>query len=405
MKEATGVVAAFAFMVACNVMATKKVFGGKDNKEVSDENPTYLTSDGKTFAVWGIIYLLETMLVFAQWSNTESTEAVTRNALATCPLIGLNVRERLILAFIANGVWLPIFLNEYFWTSLGIMVAYFAFLVSIYTDVNMASTEEGVFQHICLASGIAMNASWIVVALSVNTFVALGFTHAWGARAQKGTCRRCWKFGSSTPIMGCALASAVPSDPEPDVDLSVKEKIVSSWNVKRLPKAQRREVLDKTSLQPDRDSHTFYCAELGSFLRLCLRVQGKLGWKDQHGVAGSTDLAAIMIVVVAAVACWRSVAICDLAWAFVAAWALKGISRMQSQPDADKSVTDGLKTKRQSWLRAFPPGRHGQVPRTGVRTMFMGRGREHADRSGPGRLRAQQVGVEARASASRGLAE
>mmetsp|Transcript_59071 Transcript_59071/g.138210 ORF Transcript_59071/g.138210 Transcript_59071/m.138210 type:complete len:113 (-) Transcript_59071:169-507(-) len=67
--------------------------------------------------------------------------------------------------------------------------------------------------------------------------------------------------------MGCALASAVPSDPEPDVDLSVKEKIVSSWNVKRLPKAQRREVLDKTSLQPDRDSHTFYCAELGSFLK------------------------------------------------------------------------------------------------------------------------------------------
>lgn len=238
MKEATGVVAAFAFMVACNVMATKKVFGGKDNKEVSDENPTYLTPDGKTFAVWGIIYLLETMLVFAQWSTTESTEAVMAQ---TCPLTGLNVRERLILAFIANGIWLPIFLNELFWTSLGIMAAYFAFLVSIYTDVNMASTE-GVFQHICLASGIAMNASWIVVALSVNTFVALG----------------------------------------------------------------------------------------------------KLGWKDQHGVAGSTDLAAIMIAVVAAVACWRSVAICDLAWAFVAAWALKGISRMQSQPDAVRFPLDAM---------------------------------------------------------------
>eukprot|EP00437_Effrenium_voratum_P001762 CAMPEP_0181418922 /NCGR_PEP_ID=MMETSP1110-20121109/11810_1 /TAXON_ID=174948 /ORGANISM="Symbiodinium sp., Strain CCMP421" /LENGTH=268 /DNA_ID=CAMNT_0023541927 /DNA_START=73 /DNA_END=880 /DNA_ORIENTATION=+ len=238
MKEDTGVVAAFAFMVACNVMATKKVFGGKDNKEVSDENPTYLTPDGKTFAVWGIIYLLETMLVFAQWSTTESTEAVMAQ---TCPLTGLNVRERLILAFIANGIWLPIFLNELFWTSLGIMAAYFAFLVSIYTDVNMASTE-GVFQHICLASGIAMNASWIVVALSVNTFVALG----------------------------------------------------------------------------------------------------KLGWKDQHGVAGSTDLAAIMIAVVAAVACWRSVAICDLAWAFVAAWALKGISRMQSQPDAVRFPLDAM---------------------------------------------------------------
>ena len=42
-----------------NVLASKKFFGGKDNKELSDENPTYLTPDGKTFAVWGMIYLLE----------------------------------------------------------------------------------------------------------------------------------------------------------------------------------------------------------------------------------------------------------------------------------------------------------------------------------------------------------
>mmetsp|Transcript_125198 Transcript_125198/g.297091 ORF Transcript_125198/g.297091 Transcript_125198/m.297091 type:complete len:113 (-) Transcript_125198:95-433(-) len=67
--------------------------------------------------------------------------------------------------------------------------------------------------------------------------------------------------------MGCALTTAVPRDLERDVDLSVKEKIVSSWNIKRLPKAQRREVPDNTCLQPDRDSHTFYCGELGSFLK------------------------------------------------------------------------------------------------------------------------------------------
>mmetsp|Transcript_53278 Transcript_53278/g.99927 ORF Transcript_53278/g.99927 Transcript_53278/m.99927 type:complete len:266 (+) Transcript_53278:64-861(+) len=236
--EASAVAGAFAFMVACNAMATKKVFGGKDNKEVSDENPTYLTPDGKTFAVWGMIYLLETALVFAQWSSTESTEALMERQ---CPLTGLDVRERLILAFIANGIWLPIFLNEYFWTALAIMVAYLAFLVSIYTDVNMATTE-GIFEHICLASGIAMNASWIVVALSVNVFVALG----------------------------------------------------------------------------------------------------KMGWKNEHGVAGNDFLAMLVILLVALLAAWRVLAICDFAWAVVAAWALMGIKRMQTEEDAVRFPPAGM---------------------------------------------------------------
>jgi hypothetical protein len=33
--------------------------GGKTNKQISDENPTYLSPDGQTFAIWGIIYTLE----------------------------------------------------------------------------------------------------------------------------------------------------------------------------------------------------------------------------------------------------------------------------------------------------------------------------------------------------------
>ena len=63
---AAAVAGAFVFMVVCNVLATKKFFGGKGQQGICPiENPTYLSPDGKTFAVWGVIYLLETVLAIA----------------------------------------------------------------------------------------------------------------------------------------------------------------------------------------------------------------------------------------------------------------------------------------------------------------------------------------------------
>ena len=42
-----------------NGLASAGLLGGKTNKQISDENPTYLSPDGQTFAIWGIIYTLE----------------------------------------------------------------------------------------------------------------------------------------------------------------------------------------------------------------------------------------------------------------------------------------------------------------------------------------------------------
>lgn len=167
---AAAVAGAFVFMVVCNVLATKKFFGGKDNKELSDENPTYLSPDGKTFAVWGVIYLLETVLAIAQLFPSETTDALFDRH---CPLTGLTVRERLVLAFVANGVWLPVFNNERFWSAMVIIVIYLGLLLSIYTDVN-TETTHGIYQYMCFASGITMNCSWVVVATCVSGFLCLG---------------------------------------------------------------------------------------------------------------------------------------------------------------------------------------------------------------------------------------
>ena len=111
MVTSGAVVAAFVVMVMSNVMASKKLFGGKDNKELSDENPTYLSPDGATFAIWGMIYLLE-LLVVAQLFHGELMER-------RCPLTALS-----------EIAWSPpssppvaavVFNHEQFWSAMVII--------------------------------------------------------------------------------------------------------------------------------------------------------------------------------------------------------------------------------------------------------------------------------------------
>jgi len=162
------VIGTYVLMVLSNVLSSKGVFG-KDNKQLSDSYPTYVTPDGLTFAVWGVIYLLETITVVVQAIPYDRTEQLLAQR---CPLTGLGVRERLSLAFLANAVWLPAFSAEQFWLALVIIISYLLLLISIYLDVNVATTEG--LERLTFAAGIATNASWVVVATMVNGFLFFG---------------------------------------------------------------------------------------------------------------------------------------------------------------------------------------------------------------------------------------
>lgn len=172
--QAWAVAGSFALMAASNYLAMNKVFGGKDNKELSDSHPTYVSPDGPTFAIWGFIYLLEAVLVVTQLSGSDRVDEIFA---AQCTWTGLSVRGRLVLAFLANAVWLPVFNNERFWTALGIMAAYLVVLASVYSDLNVTITN-GISEAITLTAGIAMNTSWIVVAFMVSVFFC-GGTAGW----------------------------------------------------------------------------------------------------------------------------------------------------------------------------------------------------------------------------------
>jgi len=167
---AWGVAGCFAIMVASNIISQVNGFGGKDNKTLSDEYPTYLSPDGRTFAIWGFIYLFEIVLVGAQLCPSQTTERLLSR---TCSLTGLDVRGRLMAAFLANSLWLPVFNNEFFWAALLIILLYLAFLLSTYIDLNVANVNS-LTEALTLTAGIALNTSWIVVASLVNAFLCFG---------------------------------------------------------------------------------------------------------------------------------------------------------------------------------------------------------------------------------------
>jgi len=227
----------FVIMAASNYLAQKKYFGGKDNKELSDTHPTYVSPDGPTFAIWAFIYLFELVLVIVQfvgWSPDAKASCDTIFA-RQCPFTGLDVRQRLVFAFLVNAVWLPVFNNEAFFSACGIMAVYFGLLVSITLDLNAATANLPLARAV-FGTGISMNASWILVALCVSIF---------------------------------------------------------------------------------------FCG-------------GELGWKDANGVAGSVFAATTVCILVCVFGCLRALLECEIAWAFVAAWALRGIYRMQTIENAER---------------------------------------------------------------------
>jgi hypothetical protein len=216
----------FVFMTACNALTSMGYFG-PDNKKLSDENPTYVSPDGLTFAIWGVIYLFELCLVLVQLFPGSHEEIFTRR----CPVTNLDVRQRLVIAFLTNAFWLPIFSARQWWPSQLVISVYLAALLSLYADVNVRSVS-GAYEQVFVAAPISLNLSWIVVAFFLG-------------------------------------------------------------------------------------------------LTVCSRQSG---WADAHGVGGSVSWALVICVFVA-VAGIASACTGDVAYPFVAGWALRGIYRMQTVED------------------------------------------------------------------------
>ncbi|CAJ1432100.1 unnamed protein product, partial [Effrenium voratum] len=192
--EKVFVVVSFVVSLVVNALASTGVLGGESIATISDTTPTYVTPDGLTFSVWAVIYSLELLLVVRQACPSDHTESLLQKA---CPITGLSVRWRLVIAFLTNAIWLPVYVNRFFGLALAIILVYLGFLLSVFSDLN-TKTADSFCEWFSYSAGIACNCSWVVVATCANAFTwfgELGWKDAFGV--------------AGTPTAGAVVAVAV----------------------------------------------------------------------------------------------------------------------------------------------------------------------------------------------------
>ena len=173
------VVVTFVFSLFLNALAARGLLSAQSIGTVSSQYPTYVTPDMLTFLIWAVTYTLEGILVVMQCSTSESAEKALQQP---CSLTSLSVRWRLVIVFLLNALWLPLYANMLFGKSMLVILVYLAFLLMIYVDINTKTTGS-FWMWVVYGSGIACNASWVLVATAANKFTlaaSYGWTDAYG---------------------------------------------------------------------------------------------------------------------------------------------------------------------------------------------------------------------------------
>lgn len=162
LTEQITLVVAFVVMIISNIISTATtLFNDTNNKIISDSNPTYLSPDGATFSIWGFIYLFEAMLVVYQaLPRFREQENLVKG------------RKWVILAFLLNAIWLPVFSFFRWWLALAIIAGYLYALYKSHEqlEVNYGSCADWHLK-VCVFTGISLNFAWVVVATLLNVTV------------------------------------------------------------------------------------------------------------------------------------------------------------------------------------------------------------------------------------------
>jgi len=123
------VVVLFVAQVIMNVLSSEQfgAFGGGSNMEISAEQPTFLTPDGLTFSVWGIIYLFQGLFTIYQvvpcFQNSHAGVSRARFWVAAL--------------FLGNCLWLPVFSHRLYFLAFLIMLVMDLSLVMIYRAMTI----------------------------------------------------------------------------------------------------------------------------------------------------------------------------------------------------------------------------------------------------------------------------
>jgi len=272
------VCASFIAQVVMNVLASEEFgsFGGASNKQLAEEQPTFLTPDGLTFSVWGIIYLFQGLFAVYQvipcFQNSHA--GVSR------------ARFWVVALFLGNCLWLPVFSNRLYWLALLLMLAMDLSLIMIY---RMMVINYGAVDR---TQGADMLLPSVVLEDRRNTEGRVGgekahghhsMLHPWPVKLLCFT-------GFSTNLCWLSVASVV-------------------------------NLLVATGTEGWRQPYTVL---LGAAPNGTTAIMQKTVY-----VNGSPDFVIAAVCVVALLACVMAVRNCDVPYALVAIWALGGVNRAQ----------------------------------------------------------------------------
>lgn len=159
--ESVLVIIAYVVMIALN--AVSSIFAGQSGMnigQISNVNPTYITPDGLTFSVWGVIYTGQLAYTIYQAipSHLDDKELVASRLFA-------------VGAFVLNGIWLFLFTRLYWWLQWADIVAYLVLLIQVYRhmDIDYFNTKKPWQYVLCNYVGFSCNLAWVTVATAVST--------------------------------------------------------------------------------------------------------------------------------------------------------------------------------------------------------------------------------------------
>ena len=177
------------FRIALNALSSIFVSStGLNIGDISNQNPTYITPDGVTFSVWGVIYTLEFFYTVYQALPSHIDEKEISMTRPTA-----------IFAFLLNGVWLFLFTRAYWqetyiinifiliiyiyiykynvciyinrWLQWADIALYLVALAFLYRDlkIDYLNSQKSWQYQLCIYGGFSCNLAWATVATAVST--------------------------------------------------------------------------------------------------------------------------------------------------------------------------------------------------------------------------------------------
>lgn len=159
------VAAAYAAMVAVNVLANALPIGGVRTGEASARYPNLFTPAGVTFSIWGLIYLLLLAYTLYQFGLGRQDAGPGREKLFAA------TGRYFILSSLANISWILAWHHGLIGLSVLIMLLLLFFLIRIADRLRMEKLTW--MDTLCLRLPFGVYFGWIMVATIANITVFL----------------------------------------------------------------------------------------------------------------------------------------------------------------------------------------------------------------------------------------